>query len=87
MTKIAEAVPLMATGNAVSQCARRVAIPAVEIESEEDGLDEEGEPFGREGEPDDAAGVAHEDRPEESQLEGENRAGDGADGEEDGEAL
>ena len=88
MTKMAEAVPLMAIGNAVSQCAtRREAIPAVEIEPEEDGLDEEGEPLRREGEPDDAAGVAHEDRPEESQLEGEDRAGDRTDGEEDGESF
>ena len=85
---MAEAVPLMAIGKAVSQCdARRETIPAVEIEPEEDGLDEEGEPFRRKGQTDDAAGVAHEDRPEQSQLEGEDRAGDRADGEEDGESF
>ena len=65
----------------------REAVPAVEVEPEEDGLDEEGKPFGRKGQPDDAAGVAHEAGPEQSQLEGEDRAGDGADGEEDGESF
>ena len=88
MTKMAEAVPLMAIGKRGQPVrARRETIPAVEIEPEEDGLDEEGEPLRREGETDDAAGVAHEDRPEQSQLEGEDRAGDRADGEEDGESF
>ena len=44
-------------------------------------------PSAEKGKPDDAAGVAHEDRPEQPQLEGEDRAGDGADGEEDGESF
>ena len=50
MTKMAESVPLMAIGNGGQPVrAGREAVPAVEIEPEEDGLDEEGEPLRREG--------------------------------------
>ncbi len=65
----------------------REAIPAIEVQSEEDGLDKKGEPLCRKRKTDDAPGVAHEKRPEQPQLEGEDGAGNGADGEEDGESL
>ena len=51
-TKMAEAVPLMANDAGESARAAR-AVPAVEVEPEEDGLDEEGETLPREGQTDD----------------------------------
>lgn len=63
------------------------AIPRVEVDAEEDGFGEEREPFEGEGHAEDGPGELHEAGPEESELEGEDGAGDRADGEEDGGAL
>src|ERR1700682_6271625 len=66
---------------------RTEPLPAIEVEPEEDRLDEKGETFSRERKAEDAARERHEARPEESELEGQNRAGDCADGEEDSKRL
>ena len=63
------------------------AVPAVEVDAEEDRLGEEGEPLEGERHADDRAGELHEAGPEEAQLEREHGAGDRADREEDGGAL
>jgi hypothetical protein len=63
------------------------AIPAVEVERQEDRLDEEGEALEAERHADDAAGEFHEPRPEQPELEREHRAGDGADAEGHREGL
>ncbi len=62
---------------------RRDPVPAVEIDPEEDGLGEEGKALQRERHPDDPAGVLHELRPQQDQLEGQHRSRDGADREQD----
>ena len=56
-------------------------IPSVQVDREEDRFDEEGEPLQAEGHADDAAGELHEARPKQAELEGQHRAGDGADAE------
>lgn len=62
-------------------CAWGEAVPAVDVDGDEDGLDEEGEGLEREAEPEDLAEGGHEVRPEEAKLEAQDRAGDDADGE------
>ncbi len=67
--------------------ARGDALPAVQVDSEEDRLGEEGEALEREGHADDGARALHEGGPQQSQLEAQHGAGDGAHREEDGGAL
>jgi hypothetical protein len=67
--------------------ARADAVPPVEIDPEEDGLEEEGESLERERHPDQRTGVPHEARPEQAELEREHRARDRADGEQHRRAL
>ena len=61
-------------------------IPTIEVDPEEDGFGEKREALERERHSDDSARVFHESRPEETELEREHGAGDGAHGEEDGGA-
>ena len=60
---------------------RREAIPAVDVDADEDRFHEEGEAFDREAEPEDAAEGAGEVRPEQPHLEAEDRPGHDASGE------
>src|SRR6185503_15593397 len=61
--------------------------PAVQVDAEEDRLEEEREALERERQADDPARDVGEARPQQAELEGDDRAGDGADGEEDRERL
>ena len=60
------------------------ALPSIEIQSEEDCLDEERVALERKGRPDQRPRELHESRPQQTQLEGEGGARDGADGKGDG---
>ena len=62
--------------------ARREPFPAVDVDRDEDRLDEEGKALECEAEPEDVAERGHEARPEQAELEAEDRSGDDADGEE-----
>ena len=62
---------------------RRQPVPAVDVDRDEDRLDEEREALDREGEAEDLAPTLHELRPQQAELEREDRAGDDADREED----
>ena len=55
---------------------RRHAVPAVEVDAQEDRLQEEREALDGERHPEDRAGERHEARPQQAQLEREHRAGD-----------
>jgi hypothetical protein len=59
------------------------AVPAVQVDPEEDRLGEEGESLQGEGEPDDPARERHEPGPQQPQFEGEDGSGDRAHREED----
>ena len=61
--------------------ARRQAVPAVDVDRDEDRLDEEREALEREREAEDVAVGGHELRPQEPELEREDRPGHDADGE------
>ena len=63
------------------------ALPAVDVDRDEDRLDEEEDALDREGRPEDVAEAAHELRPQQAELEREHRAGDRADGERHGRDL
>jgi hypothetical protein len=52
----------------------RQPVPAVEVDAQEDGLDEEGEPLNGEGQADDSAVVVHQAGPEHAHLEREDGA-------------
>lgn len=65
----------------------RKAVPAVEVDADEDGLEEEGDALDRERQPDDVSEPAHELRPEDAHLEREDRPQHGTDGKEDGRRL
>src|SRR6266566_4222845 len=54
-------------------------VPAVDVDRDEDRLDEEREALEREAEPEHVAEGRDESRPEQSELEGEDRAGHDAD--------
>ncbi len=58
-------------------------VPAVDVDRDEDRLDEEGETLDREREAEDLAELLHELRPQQAELEREDRAGDDADREQD----
>ena len=62
-------------------------LPAVDVDRDEDRLGEEEDPLDREGDAEGVAEAVHELRPEQAHLEGEHRAGDGADGEDDRHRL
>jgi hypothetical protein len=55
--------------------ARREPVPAVRVDADEDGLEEEGEPLKREPEPEHVPEVLYPDRPQQTELEGQDRAG------------
>ena len=57
----------------------RQAIPAVDVDGDEDGLDEEREGLEREAEAEHLAEGGHEIRPQEAELEAQDCAGDDAD--------
>ena len=59
------------------------AVPAVQVDTEEDGLREERESLQRKRHGDERAGVLHEGGEEQPELERQDRARHGADGEED----
>ena len=61
--------------------ARRQAIPAVDVDPDEDRLDEERDALDREAESEHVSERRHEVRPEHAQLEAEDRPGHDADGE------
>ncbi len=61
--------------------ARRHAVPAVDVDPDEDRLDEEREPLEREAQPEDRAERAHEAGPQQAHLEAQDRAGHDAAGE------
>jgi hypothetical protein len=61
--------------------ARRHAIPQVHVDGDEDRLEEEREALQAEGQPEDVAERRHEVRPQQAQLEGQDRPRDDADGE------
>jgi hypothetical protein len=63
--------------------AAREPVPAVDVDRDEDRLDEERDPLQAEGDAEDLAPGGHELRPEQAELEGEDRARDDPDGEED----
>ena len=67
--------------------ARRHSFPAVEVNAQENRLRKEGESLERERHPDDCTGDLHETRPQETELEGKNGPGNGADGKENCGAL
>ena len=62
--------------------ARRQAVPAVDVDPDEDRLEEEREALDREAEAEDAAERGREVRPQQAHLEAEDRARDDAHGEE-----
>ena len=83
-TRTPDSAPLAATITPASQCATRGhAVPAVDVDAQEDRLGEEGEPFQSEPQPDDRAGELHEAGPEQPQLERQHRARDRAHREQD----
>nr|WP_246115475.1 hypothetical protein [Trebonia kvetii] len=59
--------------------ARREPLPAVGVDPDEDGLEEEGESLEREPEPEDVAEVLHPGRPQQPELEGQDGPGDDPD--------
>ena len=61
---------------------RGEAIPAVDVDGDEDGLDEERKRLKREAQPEHLAEGRHEVRPQKPELEAQDRARDDADGEE-----
>ena len=63
--------------------ARRKPVPAVDVDRDEDRLGEERDALEREGEPEDVAEVRHELRPQQPELEREDRPGDDPDREQD----
>ncbi len=65
----------------------REPLPSVDVDREEDRLEEEEEPLDPEGDAEGGAEAFHEVRPEQAELEGEDGAGDGADGEGDRHRL
>ena len=86
--KNADAIPASATGTAGEPVrARREAVPAVEVDAEEDRLEEERDPLERERQADDPARDLTEPRPQQPELERDDRARDRADREQDGERL
>ena len=62
-------------------------LPAVDVDRDEDRLGEEEDALDREAGPEDLAPLLHEGGPEQAELEGEHRAGHGADREEHGGGL
>jgi hypothetical protein len=54
---------------------RRQPVPAVGVYPDEDGFEEERESLERESQPEDVPEVLHPHRPQQSQLEGQDRAG------------
>ena len=62
---------------------RRQAVPAVDVDGDEDRLDEEREALQAEGEAEDVAEGGHELGPQQAELEGQDRAGHDPDGEQD----
>ena len=73
--KNADAADEIAIGIPHSQCSPwREAIPAVEVDADEDRLEEERRTLERERQPDDAAGKCHEPRPQQPKLEADDRA-------------
>ena len=88
ITEKAPPTPEITIGTAAHKCGpRREPVPAVDVDGDEDRLQEEEDPLDREADPEDVAEAAHEPRPEQAELEGEDRAGDGADGEQHGDAV
>ena len=67
--------------------AGREPLPAVQVDAEEDGLDEEGERLEREGQTDNPAGERGEAREQQTQLEADDRSRHRPDREEDRERL
>jgi hypothetical protein len=61
---------------------RREPVPAVGVDPDEDGLEEEGEALEREPEPEDVAEVLYPGRPQQPELEGQDGARDHPDREE-----
>ena len=57
------------------------ALPAEDVDRDEDRLEEEEDALDRERDPEDLAEAARELRPQEAELERQHRAGDGAHGE------
>src|SRR6185312_8681440 len=68
-------------------CARRDALPTIEIHTEENRLGEKREALERKGHADDGARESHEARPQQAELEADHRPRYRADGEEDGRAF
>ena len=62
-------------------------LPAIEVDAEEDRLREEGKPLEGERHTDDRTRELHEARPEQSELEREDRPGHRTDGEQNGRAA
>ena len=59
--------------------ARRQPVPSVDVDRDEDRLDEEGEPLEHEAQPEHVAEGGHETRPQQAELEAEDRTRDDAD--------
>jgi len=66
---------------------RGQAVPAVQVQAQEDRLDEESKAFGREGQAEDRARERHEPGPQQAELERECRAGNRADCKQDAKGL
>jgi hypothetical protein len=56
----------------------RQPVPAVGVDPDEDGFEEEGETLKREAEPEHVPEVLHPHRPQQAEFEGQDRAGDDA---------
>ena len=67
--------------------ARREPVPAVDVDRDEDRLQEEEDPLDRERDPEGVAESAREPRPQQPQLEREDRPADGADGDQHRDRL
>ena len=81
-------MPAITIGTPLQKCSQpREPVPAVDVDRDEDRLGEEEDPLDREAGAEDVAPALHELRPEQPHLEGEDRAGDGADREQDRRRL
>ena len=60
---------------------RRKPLPAVQVDANEDGLEEKGESFDREAQPQSGAEPTHQARPQDAELKGKDGSRHGSDGE------
>ena len=84
MTRHEPPTPEIAIGMPAEEVrARREAVPPVDVDRDEDRLAEEEQALDREGEAEDLAPLLHEPRPQQPELEREDRPGHDPDREQD----